>query len=150
MCRASAPAAPAARTADPSARLFAKPVSQIVVCAYPAGNQSGRPRATVLTGGQARTFAASLEDASRTRPAGACPEYISADERRLTVTAFTADAKPLPVVVTTINATPCRVVVSNGTAVRYAWSPPLDLGPVLKKLVGPGAVVPKQGSPARS
>jgi hypothetical protein len=130
--------------------MFAKPVSSIVVCAYPPGAQTGRPRATVLTGAQAREFAASLEKAPTTRPTGACPQYISADERRLAVRAATSGGTPLPVVVTTINATPCRVVATNGTAVRYAWSPPLDLGPVLRQLIGPQQEVPKQGTPARS
>jgi hypothetical protein len=149
-CSASAPQAPSARSADPSAPMFAKPVSSIVVCAYSQGNQTGRPRASVLTGAQAREFAASLENASKTRPSGMCPDYISADERRLAVRASTADGTPLQVVVTTINAAPCRVVATNGTAVRYAWSPPVDLGPVLRQLVGPQQEVPKQGSPARS
>ncbi len=130
--------------------MFTEPVHEIVLCAYRTGTQGGHPRATVLTGEQARAFAASLEDASKARPAGVCPDYISADERRLTVAAVTADNGHLPVVVTTINAAPCRVVVTNGTAVRYGWSPPADLGPVLRQLVGPQSAAPKQGSPLHS
>ncbi|WP_375491619.1 hypothetical protein [uncultured Jatrophihabitans sp.] len=130
--------------------LFAKPVARLVVCAYPEGSSPAaqRPAGITLTGAQADTLRTSLEDAAKTRPTGACPLLVRADERQLAIVGVTADGTKLPVVTTTVNAVSCRVVVTNGTAVRYGWTPPASLGPLVAHLAPRIAVTPGGGGPA--
>ena len=126
------PAAPAA--ANPAAPLFPKPVASVLVCAYaPAAKQ---PAALTLTGARAQELANSLDHAARAKPAGACPSYVLADQRQLTIIARSADGTALAPVTTTLNAPACRVVVTHGAAVRYGWTPSAEVAAALRSIAG--------------
>ena len=107
-----------------SGRLFAQPVAGLVVCSYRTGRAAGR---TVFDGSSARTLAASLENAAR-RPTGtACPDVVSADSTSLAIIGVTPSGRALRTVTTTLSFPSCNVRVTNGTAIRYDWTPPAAL-----------------------
>jgi hypothetical protein len=121
-------------------RLFSGTVASAVVCSYGTvdaalGTDAPKPTRVVFTGADAATLATSLENAARTRPMGMCPLIRSADERALAVIGVAADGARLGTVTTTVNRPACAVVVTNGTARRYAWSPPPTLA---NRLLGAG------------
>ena len=145
-CPTTAPRVPAPAVANPAAPLFPKPVASVLVCAYaPAAN---KPAAVTLTGETAQQLVDSLETAARTKPSGACPSFVLADQRQLTIIARSTDGTALPPVTTTLNAPACRVVVTNGAAVRYGWTPSAGVAGALRSVAG----TPQRlhGSPAVS
>ncbi|HZC71954.1 MAG TPA: hypothetical protein VE442_14775 [Jatrophihabitans sp.] len=109
--------------------LFKKPVAAVVVCAYGSTlesvTQSGHyPVRLVLTGKPAQQLAASLENAPSIRPEGLCPDYRLAAEQRIAIIGVDANGKQVGTVTTTVGRPPCDSEVTNGTVVRYAWTPP--------------------------
>ena len=137
--------------------LFRQPVRALVVCSYGAvggavGSKPTPPARLVLTGNEATVLADSLEHAAKTKPAGLCPDIRSADEQALAILGLAGDGSTVGTVTTTINRPACAVQVTNGSAVRYAWTPPPQLAPKLAGLNpqagrSHGPVVP--GSPSR-
>jgi hypothetical protein len=148
-CPATAPAAPSPGSGAPSAQMFAKPVADLLICSYESG-VGAKPHSVTLRGAQARQLAASLEAASTTRPTGLCPAYVRADQRTVRIVPRSTDGTSLAAVIATLNAPPCRVIVSNGSAVRYGWTPPVTVRPALRQLLTDGPAAPKQGSPIHS
>jgi hypothetical protein len=123
--------------------LFSKPVSTVVVCAYdtslrPASRGSQHPARLVLHDGQATQLAASLENARKTRKQELCPYIRSADQRPIAVIGIGTDGNRVGTVTTTLSEPACNVVVTNGTAIRYQWTPPKDLANVLDELTPTG------------
>ena len=115
--------------------LFSRAVSSIVVCAYgTATSARTAPRSVVLTGGAARTVAASLENAPRVKATGACPFYRTADAQTLAIVGFASDGAPVGVVTAAVGVPACSVQVTNGTALRYQWLPPAALRTALGRL----------------
>ena len=100
--------------------LFAGVVTQLVVCAYPA---TASPTSIVLSGAEAATVAAGLDAAAKTRSTTLCP-YSPTGTGQLVLLATTAGGRTLPPAVATLH---CTWTVTNGTAVRYDWTPPTSL-----------------------
>lgn len=129
---------------DAQAPLFRRPVKAVVVCAYGSpdtysGLNAG-PGRLVLTGPAATELAASLEHAATARTPRACPNIATSGPRALALIGVDRDGRPAGTVATTLVVPACNVEVSNGTAVRYQWSPPADLQGVLVGLapiIGP-------------
>jgi hypothetical protein len=111
-----------------SGTLFTKPVASIVVCTY--GGQSS-PVRSVFDGAPARSIASSLEDASKTPFRGMCPDYIKADAPSLAIIGIATDGTALPTVTTSLGRPACATQISNGTVVRYDWTPPASLNSAL-------------------
>jgi hypothetical protein len=143
-------------------KLFPKAVRTLVVCGYTSGPQTKPqlPGREVLTGSAAQQIVTSLENASKSRPAGACPDYEPAIQRSLLFVATATDGTVERQVSVTLSGPTCRVIVTNGTAVRYGWSAPTSYAPSLRDLpptVGgsqpplspPAGGNQKNGSPAR-
>jgi hypothetical protein len=131
------------RQFDTSGPLFSKPVSTVVVCAYDmslraASRGAQHPARLVLHDGQATRLAASLENARKTRKQELCPNIRSADQRQIAVIGIGADGNRVGTVTTTLSEPACDVLVTNGTAIRYQWTPPKDLGNVLDELTPTG------------
>lgn len=128
--------------------LFSGTVTQIRVCGYPQG---AAPTSVLITGNDAAALATSLNAAPRTPKNSVCP-FNSAGTGQLVLLATTADGQALPPVVATMH---CTWTVTNGTAVRYTWTPPPN--PILTGLItaatagtAGGAGPPHaSGSPAR-
>lgn len=115
--------------------LFADPVDSIVVCSYGSAVRTTgglTPARLVLTGQNAMKLASSLEHASKTPLKLPCPEIRTTDQRALAIIGVTAAGKTMPAITTTL--TDCNSPVTNGTAVRYNWNPPPNLGTVLRTL----------------
>lgn len=132
--RATALPCPAAlpRLAAPASgggALFPAQVVAVKICAYPESSgppitdAKGQPVTAVLTGNQAAALAASLDAADRTR-AELCPQYRSADGKTLVVIGIAAGGAAMPPVTAVVAQNPCNSPVTNGTAVRYNWTPP--------------------------
>jgi hypothetical protein len=116
--------------------LFTKPVQSIVVCAYGStttdySTKSVRPVRLDLVGQQARLLANSLEDAP-TRPTPTCTQVSNANQ--LTVIAVAPDGTRAGTVVASVSGPSCGSQVTNGTAVRYGWTPPSRLKTQLLEL----------------
>jgi hypothetical protein len=76
----------------------------------------------------------SLNDAAPA-PAAPCPKAgLTAPTRAFAIIAIAADGTRLRTVTATYSATGCAAQVTNGTAVRYNWTPPGDLVPVFDRL----------------
>jgi hypothetical protein len=134
--------------------LFDRPVTSVIVCSYdvvPA--PSGAPLAparVALSGASARRLAASLNGAAAA-PATLCPKRdLTASARDLAIIGLAADGTPLHTITVTRSASACAdSQVTNGTAVRYNWTPPSDLRPILAALT-PTAIPKMHGSPISS
>ena len=114
----------------------------------PTGAGPRSPHRTSLTGARAARLAASLNEATA-KPAALCPRRdVSATARNYAIIGVAADGAALPTVTVTRSASACAdSQVTNGTAVRYNWTPPSDLLPVLGTPTSP----PKMhGSPISS
>lgn len=98
--------------------LFARTVSALTVCAYPA---QGAPRSTVITGSAARGLAATLDAAPATAggETSLCPSSTSAVVELLGTDARGQRLRP---VVITVSCP--HVQATDGTAVRYLKSLP--------------------------
>jgi hypothetical protein len=117
-------------------------VSSVVVCAYGVetkpvaiGDGVTHPARLVLRDGAATSLVTSLESAPKTPTAKSCP-YIrsSGNTRDYAFIGITADAGRAGTVTTTISTPGCGAQVTNGTAVRYDWSPPAGIGKRLAAL----------------
>ena len=139
-----------------SGPLFAGPVDSIRVCGYAAASLGGRIDATgstVLLGQDADEVAASLNAAAITRPARPCP--VEPVRQLVLYPIATSGGRLAPVVVTYGG---CAPWATNGTAVRYDWTPPADTSSLLNRLTlttpglpsvpGPRPIEPS-GSPVR-
>jgi len=112
--------------------LFAGVVTQLVVCAYPVTKP---PTSIVLTGAEAAGVAAGLNDAATAHNPAVCP-YRTTGTGQLVLLATTAGGRTLPPVVATLH---CIWTATNGTAVRYQWTPPPSLtGVVAAATAGSG------------
>jgi hypothetical protein len=135
--------------------LFSKPVVATVVCSYGSAMQPpGRrehPARLVLTDGAAKRLAASLENAPKSRPQVMCPDIRGMNDHSIAIIGVTAGGAKVGTVTTTIGASQCDVMATNGTAVRYDWTPPNDVRQRLLVLV-PAAppVSTAAASPTRS
>ncbi|MDP9091395.1 MAG: hypothetical protein M3N95_00205 [Actinomycetota bacterium] len=138
------------------ASLFDGAVSAMTICVFPETGggpveSGGHPLSTVLRGAAAARLAASLDSASKSTAPGACPLYLTAQGKLLVMIAARPDGTVMAPVEAHVLQNPCNLPVTNGTAVRYNWSPPASLGPLLGEAraipVTPGA---NSGSPARS
>jgi hypothetical protein len=107
-------------------QLFSKPVRYVLVCAYAEGKQSGR---LALSGAPAKDLAAGLEAAPKTPLASPLCRGASGT-RSLALLAYAADGSAAGRVTATFPT--CGSMVTNGTAVRYDWTPPTSV----QKLLG--------------
>jgi hypothetical protein len=128
----------------------------MTICVFPetggpALESGGHPVSTVLNGSAAAQLAASLDSASKTTQPGACPLYLTAQGKLLVIVAAKPDGTLMAPVIAHVLQNPCNLPVTNGTAVRYNWSPPATLNALLDEIravpPSPGA---NSGSPARS
>jgi hypothetical protein len=119
--------------------LFAQPVASVVVCGYgtraQALDQTSPPAPTrlVLAGAQAQELADSLENADKNR-AHVCPTTHAATADEFALYGLTATGQQLRGVTVSLTSPTCQSMITNGTAVRYAWSPPAELRSALRKL----------------
>jgi hypothetical protein len=95
--------------------LFTKPVASIVVCAY------GDHRARLdLRGRQATALAASLENAPKATHSAPCAGGPSTEQLAILPIALNGSRAPT----VTVTFPTCGSMATNGTAVRYDWTPP--------------------------
>jgi hypothetical protein len=124
--------------------LFPEPVESIKICAYqqqsgvPIPRADGTPQNTVLTGQQATALAASLDAAPKQRTSQICPHYLNADAKTLVIIGLSRSGDAMAPVTATVAQNPCNVLVTNGTAIRYDWSPPGSLAAFLATLPNTG------------
>jgi len=132
-CPATAPAVPVPGSAGSAGPLFRRAPDELLVCTYTGVVSSAGPASVVLTGADARAVVTSLETAPTARPGGMCPTYRLAGERTVVIIGRSASGAPVGEVTTTLDRPACATVVTNGTSVRYGWTPP----PELLRKVGP-------------
>jgi hypothetical protein len=123
--------------------LFSRTVSAVVVCSYGSPEQAAdkvaEPARLVLTGDRAAELASSLEQASTARTPRACPNVVISPRRALAMIGVDSDGRTVGIVTANLVVPACNVQVTNGTAVRYQWTPPSDLQTVLVTLAPGGA-----------
>lgn len=111
--------------------LFSKAVHAVVVCGYgttndTASGSTARPARLELRDVAATRLAASLSAASTTPLAGArCPN--SASTYNFAIIGLTSDGARAGTVTAELTTPGCNGQVTNGTAVRYGWSPPAEV-----------------------
>jgi hypothetical protein len=130
--------------------LFSRPVHGIVVCAYHATVDSldasvRRPARIELAGRTATVVADSLEKASPVPVPRTCPRSEPAYDFAIIAT----DARGARIEPALDAQVGCTTMVTNGTAVRYAWSPPPDLDRRLLALVPRGVPATATATPSR-
>jgi hypothetical protein len=129
-----APGHVAARPYGASGPLFDSGVTDVVVCDYgPASATAQAPVAVSLHLAMAAELVDSLERAPTTPPR-LCPQFLTNDTRRYAVIGRTPDGRQSRTVTVVFSANPCHTTVTNGTAVRYAWTPTPVLATVLPGL----------------
>ncbi|MDT4981137.1 MAG: hypothetical protein QOG07_3016 [Pseudonocardiales bacterium] len=116
--------------------LFSDPVEAVKVCAYTSSATTVVP-STVLVGGYATDLIKSMEAAGKTLPASSrCPGGPAPTDRgSLVVIGVGNDGKQLNPVVVTLG---CPTRVTNGTALRYNWTPPANINKLINQRVSPG------------
>lgn len=160
-CPAMLPRLDAARATGHA--LLAGPVESFKVCAYTTGD--GRPLiaadgsivAAIYTGGDATQLAASL-DAAPVADHRPCPLYPRpANTRSVAIIAISAAGSALAPITSELQQNPCNVAITNGTAVRYDWTPPPAMAAFLATLglpsspsAAPGGTGRASGSPIHS
>jgi hypothetical protein len=119
--------------------LFSKPVDTLVVCVYGTapGASSGAPARLTFTGQQATAIIASMENAGRTPNQTPCDPGASSTSQLLAFIGVTPAGNALDPVTATVTDPACDVQLTNGTAVRYSWSPPAILIGELRGLTPP-------------
>lgn len=127
--------------------LFDKQVSALVVCAYSSGIASGTPARVVLHGSAAQQVVTSVEHAAKQPSTGSCPLYRLAGARQLALIGVAADGTTATAVTAPLGVPSCAARVTNGTAIRYDWSPPAVLVTALGK-AAPGGQ--EHASPIKS
>ncbi len=131
--------------------LFSGPVEAVKVCVYSGDGSAtgGTPPSTELTGQNATELATSLDSAATTRPQSSdCPSQTAPETRTLVVIGISTAGQAMRPVVVTLT---CPGLATNGTAIRYGWTPPARLAEQLPQLganTGPTGKV--SGSPIRS
>ncbi len=106
--------------------LFAAPIAAAKVCAYLNGTGGD---SQVLDATQATELAASVERAPASRGTRLCPNSTTGnDPPAFVIFAVTAAGKRLPVVTATLG---CPGLVTNGSAIRYNWSPPSSVSALI-------------------
>lgn len=129
--------APESGTPGTSGRLVDGRITSVTVCGFRAERAGGSPvfvRGSVFTGDRARRLVDSL-DSAPTRPAGGeC--HSGPPGARSTVLVFYAITRSGPEPPTVVDQT-CDLPATNGTAVRYDWTPPADLAAKLDALTQP-------------
>jgi hypothetical protein len=138
----SVPQAPQRR--DAATPLFTNAVAAVVVCSYgttfgpTSGSTTRQPGRLTLAGGKAAALARSMEKASRD-PKLSCAAHAPA-RAQYAIIAVSPSGDPAG---PTVSAqTGCNGVVTNGTALRFNWSPPPDIAARLEALnarAGPSA-----------
>ena len=139
--------------------LFSDPVVAVKVCAYASSTPTFVP-STILTGGSASDLTKSLEQADKSLPASMkCPGGpvpTDGGSRSLVIIGVDKDGKQLKPVVATLS---CPTRVTNGTALRYNWTPPASVATLINQGVnavpgyGPISLPPSgkvTGSPINS
>lgn len=128
--------------------LFAKPVAALVVCSYgsPDLASTSSPTRLELTGRAAAQVINSLEGSRQTPAPTPCDPGPTSTSRLLAFVGLTAKGKALDPVTATVTDPACNVQVTNGTAVRYDWTPPAALVARLRGLTPPK--VPPRTVPA--
>jgi hypothetical protein len=136
--------------------LFAQPVDTLVVCSFSAADPAGTaPGRFVLAGRDATQVVAGLEGAHETPNATVCDPGPTSTAKLLALIGVTADGTAMKPVTATVTQPACGIKVTNGTAVRYGWTPPAVLTAQLNGLTPPRTVItvpdePNQGSPIHS
>jgi hypothetical protein len=121
--------------------LFSRPVRSLIVCGYGTPRQAtgqvptSQPARLELSGTQATRLATSLENAATANSAATCPTAGKLDSHELAIIGVAADGAPVGTVTATLPDPACNVQVTNGTAIRYDWTPPSDLQRILVTLV---------------
>jgi hypothetical protein len=120
--------------------LFSGQVQSVKVCAYASG-ASGAAPSMVLTGENATDVATSMEDAAKTLPTSTkCPGGPAAIDRgSLVIIGVDKDRNPMRPVVVTLG---CPTRMTNGTALRYNWTPPADITNLINQRLRSGPVGP--------
>jgi hypothetical protein len=125
--------------------LFGAGVRDVIICWYgPASKTTVSPSFTTVTGSTATDLVRSIDEATP-KPSVACPLYRVRNPARLLLVARDAAGRASKPVLVTLGGDPCQAVVTNGTAVRYGWTPPASLADLLGSIAGsnaPGAPVP--------
>jgi hypothetical protein len=134
--------------------LFAEPVEQIVACGYgmsALGSAAGLGGTVTISGADAQQVADSLNDAPARRAAGQkCPAIVQPLRELVLYATGTSGAGLRPVVAT---FSTCPAVATNGTAVRYDWTPPASWAASLNAIMVPKGtpqVVRPTGHPSGS
>lgn len=112
--------------------LFDGSVTSMQICGYTGGlpGSAQLGGSSSIAGTQARQLAASLNDAPTKADRRNCT--AEASERILVIYASTSVGPSQPVVV---DYGSCHRLATNGAAVRYDWTPPANLGPMLTALI---------------
>ncbi len=112
---------------DGSAALFDQPVAAMKVCIYPSA-AGAHPRSVVLRGADAQGVATSLDEAPTSLRGRMCPDLMPQNQLTFEFLAVSAAGEKLR----PVTAEPgCRGRSTNGTAVRFSWSPPASMSDVL-------------------
>lgn len=135
--------------------LLAGPVESFKVCGYTTSDgrpliaADGTPVAAIYTGGYAAQLAASLDAASRTLLPRPCPRS-TANARSIAIIGLSRSGTQMAPITSDLQ---CNMVITNGTAVRYNWTPPAGMADLFASLgaastpnVGPGGTGRATGS----
>jgi hypothetical protein len=106
-----------------------------------------RPVRAVLGVAESRLLVRSIETADTTHVARFCLPQRPATTRVLAFVPLTSSGARLPTVAATIEDPPCDLQVSNGTDVRYNWTPPPSLLRRLEALRPTAVVAPPTPNP---
>ena len=138
-------ALPSVKTPAPSAKnatgaLFPSQVQSVVLCRYGTAANLGANVTYAANGGaelsgrQASDLVQSFETASSTPP-GVCPHFRTQGQpQKFVVFGVNSAGTRTDPVVATVGDNPCQTVITNGTAVRYSWTPPNGLASLLAGL----------------
>ena len=120
--------------------LFSDPVEAVKVCAYANSAPTFVP-STVLTGESATDLTKSMEQADKALPASMkCPGGAAPTDggsRALVIIGVDKDGRQLKPVVVTLS---CPTRVTNGTALRYNWTPPANITKLIYTIPGRGPI----------
>lgn len=133
-----------------SGPMFARAVSGVVVCAYgPARDATStparHPARLALSGSPARRLVTSMESASTVASAQPCGRGSTND---FAIIGVGSSGQRLSLVTAGISNYGCAEMITNGTAVRYDWSPPPDLARRMLALAPSGPAGSLRPSPS--
>lgn len=107
--------------------LFDQPVAAMKVCIYPSA-AGARPRSIVLRGVDAQRVVTSLNEAPTSLRGRMCPDLMPQNELTFEFLAISTAGEQLHPVTSEPG---CRGRSTNGTAIRFSWSPPASVSNVL-------------------